>query len=387
MDEQLIDAFNKVFHKRGRYFDVKSLNSFLESDNTPDELSEFMGYVLELGRELIDVHQRRYKDLPKIHLAYLDNQNLGAIVDKNMVTKGYLIGLYLGTIPVLWELFSKMLTNPELFTWIGNISQEEAIKVNNPFITNWQVLLEFLENYPEIRVKPNDQDRIVFVQNLVIMAVYSIILHEIGHIVRGHVDYLKSLPSFKSSLPLTDESAQASESSPFLDYERQALEADADHFASFHGVQTAFHIGGGNDKTAFKRALEVWSFAVASTFRLFSLIPYTPIEKAARLDHPAASLRMLLLSDDAWSATRGANTYLLNEKFVESEIEEIIQQTFTSIQSGIRAICDDEDVLLLSNMPLSNAIEELQQYRNKMSPIYDNLMRKLRPFKFEFIKP
>jgi len=335
MDKKIQESFNRIFAKQnGSFYDLNRLNGM------PDIKASFQ-QVLTVCEDYIKELLAQYENPPKVYIAFIDNPLLGAAVGKE--GEEYFIGLYNGSIMILQGLFGRMLCSPKVLPLLGDVSKEEAQKINNPYIINAVVLFDTIHNYPEHERFPKDEDRRDGVILLSHLAMQFLALHELGHIVRGHIDYRlnngQSTPHEDSTIHMVKIGGQSGLLS-------QGMEFDADFFATHNGM--AFY------SNSFKglelpldgrmRVMGLWVFAVCSLFRVFGLIP----NDAVQLDdysHPPVGMRMYVLLSTYANRLQEESEIFFGKRLSKEEISKYIKNCLLDVETGFREIGDDEETL------------------------------------------
>ncbi|MBP7252751.1 MAG: hypothetical protein KBA75_04630 [Alphaproteobacteria bacterium] len=136
------------------------------------------------------------------------------------------VGIHVGTILTLQDIFGRILSHPENFPDLGDASKEASTRSHIPFLfTNF---LEQGHSY----CTPLDRTRHHFAGILFYNALNYLIFHEIGHLIAGHAEFKRSLNNNDHSI--------ATASSGFSNLTSQALEMDADCFAIYCAINEAY---------------------------------------------------------------------------------------------------------------------------------------------------
>jgi hypothetical protein len=175
-------------------------------------------------------------------------------------------------------LFFRMLSDARMFTNIGNPAAEQS---SFPPVTNYSTDADDISRRKLHTGPPKDAVRFAYAVELLTSAMFFIIGHELAHITRGHVDYLKTqtgTPIISEcngpdagvlgaawNLPTEQEKA-----------ERQAIEMDADKrsvLSSIASVKNKYEAPEGaamlNGRNTIECLLFDWSVAMNTFFRLF----------------------------------------------------------------------------------------------------------------------
>lgn len=166
----------------------------------------------------------------KLRFAIINCPKIGAFacVDDDSI---YLIGIYIGSVFVFSSLVTRMLNNKFIFPYVGNPEKEGDCGFSS-FIP---IEIDRKEFSP---CRPRCQVRSIFSRFLMLTVMDFIFLHELSHIVRGHLG-LKNKISFGSGM---------SERVPFDEKEEQALELDADVGATEELINYSNIIRGAREK-------------------------------------------------------------------------------------------------------------------------------------------
>jgi len=156
-----------------------------------------------------------------LHCDLLNNLDVNAFAFKS--DKFYFIGINAGSLLVIQQAFFTLLSHPAVLQDIGNIANETPKFDSIPF--GFPLTNKKLENISDI--SPKDTVRWHYCLFLTSCAMRFLMLHELGHILYGHIDYIAQI----GARPLLSEIPQQ-DNSPFSSDTLQALEFQADMFAS-----------------------------------------------------------------------------------------------------------------------------------------------------------
>lgn len=204
------------------------------------------------------------KNQPKIIIEFINNSEVNACVSK--VQESYVIGIYLGFIYVVNDLFFRMLSSPNVLVKYGNSSMEQVRKIYNAQITDSGIL--YLAKHNDKRNNPLDDVRHRIAIVLSIFCFNHLVLHEYAHIALGHVDYEK----------INDQNIhfenQVQNQNSELDYLfRHNCELDADAYATnllLHALFSEDYTGSGVNeiiKPYLRNVADrifLWNFAIYS---------------------------------------------------------------------------------------------------------------------------
>jgi hypothetical protein len=143
--------------------------------------------IAEHADSLISSARQHVPGLPHIHFDFVLNGAPNAVAFK--IDSRYHIGMTTGILYLLNLVFCRMLSDSNLFPFIGSPSEEAD---HLPPLTGYRP--EGQEMY-EASIRPNrpkTDARGSYSSHLHYLAIQFLVGHEIAHITRGHVDYLKS---------------------------------------------------------------------------------------------------------------------------------------------------------------------------------------------------
>jgi hypothetical protein len=206
---------NEAFADRGG---IVSSDKLMED---PDRLP-LITLCRDIEEELNSLPDLR-KKIPQVHVCIISSIHLSASATK--YNGKYFIGIHYGTFSIIQGLFYRMLSCPSAFKGYGDPSKEVPIeKIQNLEFTN------MIEQYNRVwdDVLPRDPDRLEIGKYYTSLALQTLVYHELGHIVRGHLDYQNSNGGGYSFSENVFDKEQDKSMSPML---RQVLELDADLYA------------------------------------------------------------------------------------------------------------------------------------------------------------
>jgi hypothetical protein len=131
----------------------------------------------------------------------------------------YIIGICHIVFPILHDVFSRILANPDTFPDVGNPNVEDHVEVIPNLALHFQTLWNHESPDGFTTISPKDITRRLFAQELVVLAMDYLFDHEFSHIIFGHVDLVMERFNAHS----IEESTEFEKN---LDY--QSMEMDAD---------------------------------------------------------------------------------------------------------------------------------------------------------------
>jgi len=369
MDKEIKDRFDQIFAKQnGSFYDLNRMNGMAREKAIYQEvLTNCEDYIKELLAQ--------YENPPKVYIAFIDNPLLGAAVGKE--GDDYFIGLYNGSIMILHGLFGRMLCSPRVLPLLGDVSKETEQKINNPYIISAEVLIDTIYNYPEQKRFPKDEDRRNGVILLAHLAMQFLALHELGHIVRGHLDYKLNNGQSTSHEDTTIHMVKIGGQSGL---HSQGMEFDADYYATHNSM--AFH---SRSFQGIELPLDnqmgiigLWVFAVCSLFRVFGLIPNDAVQ-LNNYSHSPMGMRMYMLLSNYANRLQEESEIFFGRRLNKEEISKYIQNCLLDVETGFREIGDDEGTLQTGFNSFIFAAQHLA-HSDKVMEAFDDIWHEIEVF-------
>lgn len=262
------DRFDEVFLPRGGRY---APNDSLDND------------YLQRATSIVALHctDRKIKsNLLPIDIGIIDNIGLNAVA--TIRGDRAFIGIYRGIYRYMFSLFHRMLAHKKVLDWIGSPSGETLDDEDQLSVIPIDVV-EFDALDASGARLPVDPNRTEYAKALTDIAFDFIVLHELGHLLNGHVALVQERFASKG----IDEQSPPAGLDPLLS---QTLEMDADSFAIAQlagHVVTSAHI---NPMNAAERIFQVM-FSIYSSLRVFGFK-----KNSATYRHPAPTLRRNLIA-------------------------------------------------------------------------------------------
>jgi hypothetical protein len=361
--EQL--EFHNIFLNRGGLFDA----------NLFGEFSKFFEYSKIEFYHIVKTIQSVNPLLPSVNIDFINNDGFNAVATK--VGEKYYIGINWGSSLLLYDLFQRLMSNPSVFSNIGDNSKDEVKKIYNPHITNFSTLM--LASDTNEKAGPKDLERQAHASLLTSLAIRFLFLHEYGHIVNGHVDLKGNLFNSFSISEIEKASLM------FSPLNSQTIEMDADRFAATFSIwflDMSNHRDFYGDiaaaqkacRTYFEMNLENLFFSIYSLFRIFTYKQYS-LEELQKKSHPIEVIRQrifFLVSDS-----------ILNKRFGD-KINEMMARTIYNVENAFSQISETK----IDINPIKEAYDKEQsQYLNLIIENWNNVRPQLTPYAYNELSP
>ena len=179
----------------------------LNPQNLDNELKEVYEINLHTFQEAIDElvrtisQQPELRYIPSLHFSISDSFRIDAFaayldpVDPDL-SKHYLINIYYGVFTNFYTLFWGLLANPGILTEITPEKEIPSFKYNKSLLDycyNFQEASNQMDEFGKTFIThfyPEHHDRRVFSQILSNICIEYIFMHEISHVLGGHIGYL-----------------------------------------------------------------------------------------------------------------------------------------------------------------------------------------------------
>lgn len=364
-------AFDSKFKKYGGLFKREAAADIISFD-----------VIKQRAADLVTRCKARYPTLPDIFIEIIDSNIFNAVASS--YNGLFLIGINKGAFYLLEDMFDKMLSNKHVLISVGNpeIEVEQLFKIN-AIITDGQIAYD--ADIPNGKVSPRDGTRQDFSSQCISETMDFLILHEICHIARGHVGYLKATKD-KDWFEFTPDKLSNGLEPLFS----QTCEMDADSFAVNHAfllevnrcwpfvddLDSAIEVVNNHDWEAFYLS---WFFSIHAFFKLCGYREFD--EKAAhKKSHPPPAMRLCLIV---------ANVDAILEKHKILDINAIIQRLLTSIKDVEFAFSQvtfhENDINILSKF--ASILQGHSDYNRQIRHNWNNVYPLIKPFSFGQLPP
>lgn len=270
----------------------------------------------EIGLELLKTI-RLDVPIPKIHIDFIDSLSFNACAFKEQDI--YFIGINVGAIRTLHAFFNYLLSFPDVLDFVGDNTKEIS-----------PVLMK--SDDFKLFVKPKDKIREIYAKGLFVFAVRFLIIHELAHILNGHLDLKKNEQGIPFMSEVSSDSEIESDNNFYLN--SQTLEYDADCYAanicikiiiaSFKSPESI-----NTDIKPFFESLEealfLWSFSSYSIFRLLGNNRKYDSKKLDKYPHPYPGFRQFWIYSMVETIIEGTEYSHLIEKIIDKSNNSILE--------------------------------------------------------------
>ncbi|MFA6151717.1 MAG: hypothetical protein WC716_10390 [Chitinophagaceae bacterium] len=366
------DLFDKCFKQKGGHFDYTTL--------VQPKIFEFL---LNGCRNDIKSIRTDNPNLPEVYFDFIKNTSLNACASK--MDGKYFIGINIGTYFLISDLFFRMLATKTILPEYGDISNEDDVKkIFNAQITDTNIL--YVAKDPHEKVAPKGIVRHHLAQLLTSFAIKFLVMHEYGHIIYGHVDYLEN----KTKNCYWSEIAETNNDNKLDSLFSQTLEMDADCYGINIGITQLISYSENINKikeelnkfySPLESSLSLWFFSIYSLFRLFGY-HNRDIEKMKVTHHPQSGIRQHIVFASTHTIFQSKPHYKeLLEKIprlalktiqtVEKAFEEISMQGYDSKAIKIAYERESQDHVLFLMRNWNNVRPKLEKFaKGNLKPIY-----------------
>jgi hypothetical protein len=359
--------FHNIFSKRGGIFDPSICDRFI-----CPEFSKLFEYSKMEFYARLETMRIVNPKLPEVYLDFINNSGLNAVATK--VEGKYYIGVNMGAVLLLHDLFNRLLTSPLNFPHIGDNISEKPKKIYNPELTDFSTLLVACDTSDVQGAK--DSQRRDYAVHLTSLSINFLLFHEYGHIVKGHVDLLGHLYKDFTIAELN------SNSSCFNSLMSQTMEMDADQFAFTFNLwfldlytqdpvkkllKTPFY-------KDFVDSIVDLLFAAYSLFRLFGNKNGT-LEQLLKHTHPPVGIRQRFMF---------RTLDCLMKSRLRDTLNELISKTIFNVEN---AFCNISESILGMDAIKMTYESDLEDLLHIVTCNWNDLKPRLDPYAYNILPP
>lgn len=302
--EELIRIIN---NRNTRYPNIPHAK-YEETFTHLSHIADFLNrYVIAIDRNFYDISPRR------IAWHILESPKFEAFsysgMEANSNTSFDFIGINAGTITILFDLFTNLLSSPTSFVGYGNFTNEDE---SRPSLVLTDIVVSELPF-----IIPRCEIRTEYAKNLTLIAVLFLIIHETTHLRNGHTDYKR-----EHWADLDLEQATSPEDRLRRASKLQALEVDADQGALTLIIEMFF---------GFMETRSQWINTLAEADRAAQELAFgSPLRVIRTILYAAyAMFRSMepIFEDRDSFLTSSHPRYMLRARFMVLKMFEIIQES------------------------------------------------------------
>lgn len=331
--------------------DEQTFAEALKAHGKPVRLHELHDNLSHGLREQLEFYRSM---APYTYCGFLDNLNFNAVAA--LRNDREFIGIYLGAIMVVARYAYCLLSDPDMFPSIGNVSAES---IEPQVIENLRRPLE-QERFPTARYLPRDPVRMRAAQHLAMCAYMILFFHELAHIELCHLKFLTDelgLPEYQevTAMPLSEEEALL----------LRALEWDADNSALMTSLKVWRQTIANIDYSAIASlgAARSWFVAAQLLFWVMDFIQ-PPHRRGLLATHPSPNARLV-------NATMAAKQYGFVPEL--SDVSNVAEDSLVSwiIKNDFRS---HMVASACANTSVDRTVQELVEARENYEKIMARLM-------------
>lgn len=274
-------------------------------------IAEEMGDIIFVEQTRIACE--RYKKYTEAKLYDLNKKNIHFVITAGDTLNAFacsvdeendLVGIPIATILILYDIFLRMLSHPNIFPDVGNSNNERAGRA----LLSTKILPTNVDNLSQT-VFPLDPLRFYFASMLAQTAMGFLIGHEIAHLRNGHLEFKYKMCGINNITEIIDNSDRKLDA-----LISQTLEMDADSGGLIFVINEAFRLHEAlktrdmnlNEPPEIKAVrishdspdscIETIWFVIYTFFRLFDS-NHGELINVENMTHPSNPVRQILISD------------------------------------------------------------------------------------------
>lgn len=269
--KDIISQFDQIFRSKG---------GRLYFDSLEDGLRPYYTQYLEVFRALSESSP----NARNIYVDFIDNDEFNAIASGR--GRDEFVGIFLGTVLRTQIYINAFMSDPDVFTDIGILRTETRIPATVEMIRSGIVGFDAKSNRaPAPAQRPKDETRIVVANHMNMIACMFILIHELAHLTRGHLLYLRD------ELQMTDlNELPAVPISEHESHVRRLLEVDADRCAIQTGLARLPQITVLVPDLKSSDDLRIWGAAAAMIYLIMDSVS-TAVPETKNRTHPSVWTR------------------------------------------------------------------------------------------------
>lgn len=264
------------------------------------------------------------------------------------------IAVTTGTIDLIYDMFNRMMSHPDILPHIGVASDE---KINPEPLFD---MVQDTKHFNSPTTTPIDPIRKQVAEILSVLAVNYVVYHELAHIRFGHLKYEMTVGNRSH----TSEKQLGTAVNSF--WTSQATEMNADAFATSEGLGYVFRLSEHHHQLppphnqAFakpREALIIWFFAIYSLIRLFGEGDYN-LDSLESLTHPPPRVRQMMVIQTVPAWLQAYKPELDSTDFLEASVAvaHLVEEAIAKIThgdvdtTGIKEAIDEKAVAHVENL-------------------------------------
>lgn len=371
-EKELAWGFNELFLERryGGIFDYE--NDALDYEaNFGETLTYLRGFI----NGVLD-YESRNKKKPVVYVNYIYNERLNAVAAKDTKRGVYYIGINCGIVYLLERLFNTILSNPLIFPNIGEGSKEAGTHIIDKSL--YTSVKNFIDNsIPLDYDKPKDELRRALAEYLSLLALGYLVMHELVHIINGHVDYMRATKGLR-----VFQENSFSYKTPEENLLSQTLEFDADSVAMstmvFH--VSFMHSFPENIKLKYRRivqqldiAIGFTAFAAYTIFKIFENDTLA-IDSVFANSHPSFNIRRRIIGPTIATLVLDVRTRAIIKEEVLSKVVPTVAAILLGSEQAFKQV--ENDMLLEAENVLKQiSLDEIGMHHTSLLKKHWSIIR------------
>ncbi|WP_163401005.1 hypothetical protein [Flavobacterium fluviatile] len=345
--------FDLAFKSDGGIWPIKGV---LETDN-----------LRIYGSKILEWCRNNGKDLPSCNFNIINDSRVNA--KATLFENQYYIGINVGAIACISNLFNRMLSHPEILKQYGDSSKETPPeKIFDVQVIDFDVLKDYITE--EKIVIPKDPQRASLARYLTQTCLKTILIHEYAHVKNGHLDYKKSLFSDNSYNEFTQINNLAEGNLMW-----QALEMDADCIAVNNLIMEAEVLLNHREfipktfaefYTDLENSIYLIYFANYCFYRIFGRLRFS-LDNLNNYTHPPAPLRQMMMMATVLRFVE------VNFPELQNKIPSMGLEVIEEVENGFNKISeqqiDPSGIMLATTLPATEHVNKILKAWSDIRPL------------------
>jgi hypothetical protein len=187
-----LEKHREIFEKTCAHYGLVPYDASQADLHLPE--TKLLAFGRDRSFEWVNEFKRNHcKKMHRIYFDYVDNPRLNAFAFYYPDTKSGFICVHTGAVRLIFDLFYRLLSHPDVLTMIGNPSAESvkthiySEEISNDFDVACALRGASGDRFAD--VFPQDTRRRKYAEKLAEIALEFLVLHELSHLSAGHCEY------------------------------------------------------------------------------------------------------------------------------------------------------------------------------------------------------